>query len=70
MEEPETEEVQIFLTSKEDPVSMRLLGVCFMRIQHTVSLVIDFIVFRCCVLYFYFLWLYCMSNDRHNIYPN
>ncbi|KAL1816124.1 hypothetical protein ACET3Z_018698 [Daucus carota] len=26
MEEPETEEVQIFLTSKEDPVSMRLLG--------------------------------------------
>lgn len=29
MEEPETGEVQILLTSKEDPVSMRSLGVSF-----------------------------------------
>jgi DNA replication licensing factor MCM5 len=27
MKEPETREVQILLSSKEDPVSMRLLGV-------------------------------------------
>jgi len=28
MEEPLTRDVQILLTSREDPVSMRLLGVC------------------------------------------
>lgn len=28
MEEPTPSDVQILLTSREDPVSMRLLGVC------------------------------------------
>lgn len=33
MDEPSTTDVQILLTSREDPVSMRLLGVCHFRVS-------------------------------------
>lgn len=55
MEEPETGEVQIFLTSEEDPVSMRLLGVslviflvvwCFA----VMSLYSDFLISYLCLM--------------------